>query len=358
MRITFVLPCDGGKPAGGFKVVYEYANRLAEGGCSVSIIHPAQGRTDLTLSGKLRKWIRYAQRRFDKSYLPTSWFDLNSRVDVRWAPSLHPRYIPEADAVIATGWATAEWVAEYPRQKGRKYYLIQHLETWAGPNERVLATWQLPLKKIVISRWLLDIAQEFGEDATYIPNGLDFAAFGVDTPPGGRESGRVAMLYHEAAWKGSVEGLTALQQVKEQVANLQVELFGVPSRPKDLPSWIQYYWSPPQCELRALYNRAAIFVAPSWVEGWGLPASEALMSGCALVATDVGGHREYAFDGATAALVPPKDVTRLGERIAELVHNQSLRLRLAKSGNEYIQQFTWERAVQRLMSVLNSEECC
>ena len=39
MRISFVLPCSGRYPIGGFRIVYEYANRLADRGHQVSIVH-------------------------------------------------------------------------------------------------------------------------------------------------------------------------------------------------------------------------------------------------------------------------------------------------------------------------------
>src|SRR3546814_12065085 len=61
-------------------------------------------------------------------------------------------------------------VDRLPAAKGRKFYLIQHLEDWTGPRERVLATWKLPLEKLVIARWLKDITIELGESTSYQPN--------------------------------------------------------------------------------------------------------------------------------------------------------------------------------------------
>src|SRR5262245_50724866 len=40
VKITFVLPMYLNSPSGGFKVVYEYANRLQERGHKVSVVHP------------------------------------------------------------------------------------------------------------------------------------------------------------------------------------------------------------------------------------------------------------------------------------------------------------------------------
>lgn len=42
MRIGFILPYFSEKPIGGYKVVYEYASRLAASGHKVTVIHPLQ----------------------------------------------------------------------------------------------------------------------------------------------------------------------------------------------------------------------------------------------------------------------------------------------------------------------------
>src|SRR3546814_3213520 len=94
-----------------------------------------------------------------------------------------PVCFPDADVVIATAWQTAEVVDRLPAAKGRKFYLIQHLEDWTGPRERVLATWKLPLEKLVIARWLKDIAIELGESTSYQPNAIDTAFFAMAVPP-------------------------------------------------------------------------------------------------------------------------------------------------------------------------------
>jgi len=214
--------------------------------------------------------------------------------------------------------------------------------------ERVANTWRLPLQKIVISRWLQKLVADVGESATYIPNGLDFDDFGVDVPPSEREPQRLLMLHHEQPLKGSRDGLEAMRLTRRQIPQLSGTIFGVPAKPKGLPPWISYQQKPVGRPLRKLYNEAAIFVAPSWAEGFGLPPAEAMQCGAALCATDIGGYREYAIHNQTALLSPPKNPESLASNITNLVRNNLLRLRLAEQGHEYIQRFTWERAVSAL----------
>jgi len=344
LSICFVLPGSGYVPIGGFKVVYEYANRLGKRGHDVTIVHAATVQPDGRALWAPMQAAKYVRRRLTGKYRPNEWFCLSPKVSTTWVPSPHARYVPDADVVVATAWQTAEWVGGYPTAKGRRFYLVQHLETWAGPEDRVIATWRLPLHKIVIARWLSELATTLGESADYIPNGLDFTTFGMDRPPEERDAACVLMLYHTAEWKGSRDGVEALRLAKIRCPALRGVLFGTPERPRALPVWIEYYRTPPQSTLRQLYNRAAVFLAPSWSEGCAAPPGEAMICGTAVVATDIGGHHEYAIQGETAILAPPKDPTSLAEALVRMVNDHAFRQRLAWAGNAFIQQFTWERA--------------
>jgi len=359
MIISFILPGAGNSPCGGYKVVYEYANGLAQQGHQVRVIHSPQRMLGLSLREKLRCWAIYGARKagIDNGYRPDKWFNLDPKVEILWRPSLDSSYIPPADVVFATAWESAEYVAGYPENRGKKYYLIQHFEAQPPYTylDRVIATWKAPLRKIVISRWLQDKATELGQTAEYIPNGMDFKKFGLDTPIEQRNPATVMMLYHRDNWKGSEQGIAALMIAKERCPELKATLFGVFPKPENLPQWIVYHQNPPQATLRELYNNASIFIAPSWAEGWPLPPAEAMISGCALAVTDIGGHREYAMDNKTALLSPIKDPQTLANNIVRLILDQPLRTRIATEGNLFIQQFTWARAVYSMITLLKRD---
>ena len=354
MRIVFALPGSGDAPVGGFKVVYEYAGGLAERGHEVSVLHPARLAIDASLPERARGMARFLRFRSSGRYDPRQWFAMDPRVHVAWIPSLEARHVPDADAVVATAWQTAEWVARYPARAGRKYYLIQHLETWSGPESRVLGTWTLPLRKIVIARWLEEVAARLGESATYIPNGLDLAEFGMDVLPESRRPRSVLMMFHHLAWKGSGEGLSALHALREEFPDLSLHLFGVPDAP-DLPSWATYHRRPSRTELRRLYNEAAVFLSPSHTEGWALPPAEAMLCGAALAATDIGGHADYAKHEDTALLSPPERPDLLAQNVRRFFLEPELRVRLARQGAEWVRQFTWPRALDRFETELRAD---
>jgi len=356
--VGFLLPGGARVPVGGVKVAFEYANALVARGWTARIAMPYLLDEALVLASRASAWRRvrraasYLNRRRRREYLPGSWFRLDPRVDVRFVPTPEARYLPPADAWVATAWRTAPWVA---RTSGARLYLLQHLETWDGPEADVMSTWKLPLRKVVIARWLEDVARGLGERADYVPNGLDFEAFGLDVPPEVRPAARALMLFHGADWKGSADGIGALEAARREEPGLEAILFGVPARPAGLPGWIGYEQRPAQRRLRELYNAASLFLAPSWTEGWPLPPAEAMACGCALVATDIGGHREYARDGETALLARPRDPPALARQLLRALRDSALRISLARAGNAFIRRFTWERATDRMEAVLEEE---
>ncbi len=347
MRISFLLPNFSHVPIGGYKVVYEYANRLQSRGHQVYVVQAPRVRTDVSVRAHLQAWKTYWRRlgHGPHSFRP-SWASLHPNVRLLWRPSFAPVWIPDADVVIATAWHTAEWVARYPASKGTPCYFIQHLETWSGGDpERVRATWRLPLHKIVIAKWLQDYAVSLGETAAYVPNGRDPSEFGVDRPSALRNPKHVGMMVHSAPWKGTEDGLKALNLVRQGENGVTVTLFGAEPSPAAVPPWASYVYNPERAQLRQIYNDIAIFLGPSWTEGWGLPPMEAALSGAALAVTDIGGHREYAEHLKTALLSPVGDSEALAQNVLRLIRDTALRLGLAERALAACQKFDWNESV-------------
>jgi glycosyltransferase involved in cell wall biosynthesis len=353
LRITFLLPGSGHLPTGGGKVVYEYANHLSRRGHRVSLVHPALSDAETRPFRAFKRAASYIHRGATRGFLPERWFPLEPAIRTLWVPTLSRNFIPDGDVVLATAWATAEWVAEYPASKGEKFYLIQSWETWDGPEDRVRATWMTPLRKIVIARWLHDIGCELGVECSYIPNGIDFDRFGLDQTIETRNPNRMMMLHHSHPVKGSADGLAALALVAEELPDLRVTLFGTSAPNPDFPRWVDYRRLPSSQELRLWYNQASIFISPSRIEGWPLPPAEAMLCGGAVAATDIGGHREYGIHEETALLSPVRSPDKLAENVLRLVRDPQLRTRIARQGHKCIQKYDWGRAVDTFEHLLH-----
>lgn len=341
-------------PSGGFKVVYEYANRLTDFGHQVTIIHPRniEPQSGLAQTVKKRLWT-YKQQLVNRPLV--SWFDVHKDINLLLVTDLKEANIPDADVVFATACETAFPVAVYSARKGKKFYLVQSYETWKQSEEFVLASWELPLHKIVISRQLFEIASGVGEQGrtTHIPNGIDFADFRLLAPINERGL-RIGMLAHPNEEKGTIDGVQAIEMVKQKYPELQAVLFGTEPRLGYIPDWIHYERQPTTARLVDLYNGCRIFLNPSWSEGWGLTSAEAMACGCALVTADNGGASEFSIDGESALFAPIKRPELLADRMLKLLGDDQLRKQIALAGYKGIQQFTWERAVNSLLEAISS----
>lgn len=282
-----------------------------------------------------------------------SWMKIHPAVKVSVVPALFPRYIPEADAVVASLWRTAEYVETYPAHKGKKFYFIQAYETWSGPEWRVNRTLRSRTNKIVISHWLKKLVNELsGEDAHHVPNPIDHDEFFLTSAIAGRRLA-VSMLYSPSAWKGAADGVSALEIAKAAYPNLTAFLFGTSPRPDSLPGWIEYVHSPDKQVLREeIYNASAIYLCPSWTEGWGLPVLEAMACGCAVVTADNGGVRDFVIDGENGVIVPPKAPHALGDALITLLEDRERREEFAVRSVELAKQFSLRASVKKLVDAL------
>jgi glycosyltransferase involved in cell wall biosynthesis len=95
--------------------------------------------------------------------------------------------------------------------------------------------------------------------------------------------------------------------------------------------------------LGALFRRADVIAYPSLVEGFGMPALEALASGTPLVTTSGSALEEIVGDAAL--LVPPADPEALARALAQVLDDASVAARLRADGPVRASTFTWERSV-------------
>jgi D-inositol-3-phosphate glycosyltransferase len=112
----------------------------------------------------------------------------------------------------------------------------------------------------------------------------------------------------------------------------------------------------PHDELADLYALADVCVVPSRTESFGLVALEAQASGTPVVAAAVGGLLDIVDDGVTGYLVGGREPRDFADRLARVLGDCALRLRLGEAARERAQQFTWARSVDRLQALYDCVE--
>lgn len=272
---------------------------------------------------------------------------------MQFVPDSDEKYIPDGDIIFATAWQTVRPVLEYSRHKGEKCYLIQHYETWMGDKDLIDATWRSSLHKVVVSKWLYEIGKDLGcDDLTHISNGIDLNRYRLIQPIARNQ--RVAMMYSKVPFKGAADGIKALEIARAKHPNLKAIFFGASIFRRGVPSWIEYHTNPPQDFIvNEIYNNSSIFLCPSVSEGFALPPAEAAACGCAIVATDCGGIRDFIENGTTGLLSSPRDPEALAANLCLLLENESLRMQFANAANRSISRLDWERSTDLMEEFLN-----
>ena len=101
-------------------------------------------------------------------------------------------------------------------------------------------------------------------------------------------------------------------------------------------------------ELVKLYNLCELFVFPSWHEGFGLPALEAMACGAPTIGANTTSLPEVI--GNPEAMFDPLDVRSISGKIEKVLENAVLRESLRQSGLQRSVLFSWDRTAQRAIA--------
>jgi glycosyltransferase involved in cell wall biosynthesis len=105
-------------------------------------------------------------------------------------------------------------------------------------------------------------------------------------------------------------------------------------------------------DLVALYSSALAVAMPSYSEGFGLPAIEAMACAAPVLASDRGSLPEVVGDAGI--YFDPSDVESISRAIIEMVENETLRVKLSANALARAKGFTWRRAAQLTLTHLEA----
>ncbi|HEY8023245.1 MAG TPA: glycosyltransferase [Burkholderiaceae bacterium] len=117
-----------------------------------------------------------------------------------------------------------------------------------------------------------------------------------------------------------------------------------------VPGELQLAGFVPDDELVLLYNLCKLFAFPSWHEGFGLPALEAMACGRAVIASNATSLPEVI--GRDDALFDAKDDKAMAEKIVEVLRNDAYRAELEQHGLRQAKLFSWDICATRALAAL------
>lgn len=330
MRINFIVPFK--RLSGGIKVVFLYANYLVRQGHDVKVYMPM-----ISYPGRGQTIPFRIKASISNTFKPEHWFD--KKFELKKVPLIKSPYIRDADVTIATAWQTAYDVEALPARCGKKAYFIQDYEIFGGFEEKVDGSYKLGLRSITITHSLANLLKEkFDVDTTVIYNGLDSSEFYAGEKKK-HKIPTIMMLYHESTYKGTKEGVTIINHLKQKYPEMIVNMFGR-RKGNDIPAYVNFLETPPREKLMKMYQSSDIYLFTSQMEAWGLPVMEAMANKCVVVGFNVGAMAEV-HTKENSIRIDDIDYEKMEATVEQLILHPERLSSMQKAAYETARKFEW-----------------
>ena len=278
--------------------------------------------------------VEFANRLTDRGHSVTFYVPADQPPTCRWMPlraGVRPMpegFADELDVICFDHESQWHVLDRFASARRRVFYA-----THGKPGSRT--AWSAPVDlQLANSGWTADrVAEATGHRPVVVLGGVNRDTFHPQDRP---KRHRILCTGDQVrAWKGTAT-------VEEAGRILGVAVAGLSA--KDMK----------EADLAREYAAAEVFAVGSWYEGFGQPALEAMASGVPLVTTDNGGSREYAHDGETALVVPPRDASAMADGLRRVLDDRDLRSRLSANALELVaREFDWDDRTDHLAEVLD-----
>jgi glycosyltransferase involved in cell wall biosynthesis len=207
------------------------------------------------------------------------------------------------------------------------------------------------VRRKVITRFSLP-----AEKVIAIPAGVDTSKFhplNVST-----DMGKYILFVGTLEPRKNLGGLLrAWDEVKEQYPEISLVIAGIPGRVfRKLPDpasihRVRWLGNVPEANLPALYAGAELFILPSFDEGFGLPALEAMACGSPVIVSDGGALPEVV--GNASIIFNLSNPSGLSSAMSACLSDPSLRASLRAKGSARVKSFSWQATAESVWKCLN-----
>jgi len=213
------------------------------------------------------------------------------------------------------------------------------------------------------SRYLADsyIAAGFPAARMHVVwNGVGVERFaGVRRVPSNHKL-RLSFVGHFGGHKGVHTLLQALPLVSQR-AKVRVNLVGDGEERGEYERMlsengcgqhVRFWGKVDNSRVEKVYAETDVLVLPSiWHENQPVSITEAMASGCPVIASDMGGSRELIVDGVTGYLFKAGDAAQLAECISRFIDDPSLLERMGREGQQRMRPYSFHAQVQELQRI-------
>jgi glycosyltransferase involved in cell wall biosynthesis len=151
----------------------------------------------------------------------------------------------------------------------------------------------------------------------------------------------------------------ALDALGLDIAMAGIQEAALPLGGAPLPANLRFFGRVSDDDLAKLLKAAVCFLFPSRIEGFGLPAVEAMVHGCPVIASTAPSLPEICGEGAV--LADPDSPEDWVHAVGQLWRDQPTRQRMIENGRKRAERFTWRAIAETyltLMARVDEEELC
>jgi glycosyltransferase involved in cell wall biosynthesis len=217
-------------------------------------------------------------------------------------------------------------------------------------------------KFLVFSSFTRDILKKDGftmKPISFIPLGIELPNTRTTVK---RKANTIVYVGRLEKFKGVMDLINAIPEVLKKIPNARLEIAGEGSAALELrqrvdqlgiKQSVSFKDRISQLSVAKLYSCASVVVMPStWPEPFGKVGIEAMSRGTPVIATDVGGVRDWLHDRVNGFLVKPSDPSQLSRAIVKILSDTKLREKLSKNARKTGAGFTAEKFAQRLLGLI------
>jgi glycosyltransferase involved in cell wall biosynthesis len=206
------------------------------------------------------------------------------------------------------------------------------------------------------------LAGYLGEKEGFDPASFEVVHYGIEAgppPPPLPAAPRLAIVGRLIPIKGHEVLLRALAGARERLPDLTLEIAGEGPLEPELRATVARLGLDAAvtflgrvAPVAPVLERAEIVVVPSFGEGFGMVALEAMERGRPVIASNAGGLPEIVGDGRAGLLVPPGDDAALAAAIVDLAGDRVRAAAIGAAGRaRALAEFSQERCTARTEAV-------
>lgn len=298
--------------------------KIAILGVTLSLIH-----------GGIRRRLELARRLEDKGYdvvlyvkdliLHPGWRGLTLPSDIRE----YPEKPIEADFIFYGGDDCGRKF--FNEGEGKKVFMLQ---CWFPSIEPYLRDRRV-IKLCFSGYWANILEKKFGCPTVRAIGGIDLNFF---APSNGQREKTILVQGGDSKVKEPQIAQAAFDLIKNNHKDFNLSLL---------------WGCKDQSELRERYRKAFMFVSGerSVIFCWNNPSAEAMACRCPVIMIDHRATRDHCLNNQTALLIDPEAPSirySMAGAMEKLINDDSLRNTLAENAYQHIQNFGWDRVVDRI----------